>query len=77
MDRCLVLKNLLVEGISGIGFAFKPIQRRIADEINRLWAATALLDAEKRFRKVRGHMHMKKLIESLKTFSIEHRKEVA
>jgi hypothetical protein len=40
-------------------------------------AATALLDAEKRFRKVRGHVHMNKLIESLKTLSVEHNQEVA
>lgn len=41
------------------------------------WAATALLDAEKRFNKVRGHMHMGKLIESLKTFRIAQKQEVA
>lgn len=41
------------------------------------WAATSLLAAEKRFRKVRGHMHMPKLIEALKTFSIDLQKEVA
>jgi len=41
------------------------------------WAATSLLAAEKRFRKVRGHMHMPKLIEALKTFSIDLQSEVA
>lgn len=41
------------------------------------WAATALLDAEKRFNRVRGHLHISKLVESLKTFSIERREEVA
>jgi putative transposase len=41
------------------------------------WAATALLDAEKRFNKVRGYMHLGKLIESLKTFRIESKAEVA
>lgn len=41
------------------------------------WAATALLDAEKRFNKVRGHIHLGKLIEALKTFRIENKVEVA
>lgn len=41
------------------------------------WAATALLEAEKRFNKVRGHMHMPKLIEALKTFSVDLKEEVA
>lgn len=41
------------------------------------WAATTLLNAEKRFRKVKGYMHMPKLIESLKTFSVDLQQEVA
>lgn len=41
------------------------------------WAATTLLEAEKRFNRVRGHLHIAKLVESLKTFSIEERSEVA
>jgi len=41
------------------------------------WSATTLLDAEKRFRRVRGHIHIPKLVECLKTFAVENRKEVA
>lgn len=41
------------------------------------WAATTLLEAEKRFRRVRGHVHIIKLVEQLKTFSIERQSEVA
>jgi putative transposase len=41
------------------------------------WAATTLLAAEKRFKKVRGHMHMQKLVEALKTFVVDLQEEVA
>ena len=41
------------------------------------WAATTLLDAEKRFRKVRGYLHLPKLIEEMKTFCVEQKSEVA
>jgi transposase-like protein len=41
------------------------------------WAATTLLAAEKRFKKVKGFMHIPKLVEELKTFSVELKKEVA
>lgn len=34
-------------------------------------------EAEKRFNRVRGHLHLTKLVESLKTFAIEQRSEVA
>lgn len=41
------------------------------------WAATALLDAEKRLKRVRGYMYLEQLLERLKTFSIEQQQEVA
>lgn len=41
------------------------------------WAATTLLEAEQRFNRVRGHLHITKLVESLKSFAIEQRSEVA
>ena len=41
------------------------------------WAATTLLEAEKRFNRVRGYLHITKLVESLKTFAIEQQSEVA
>lgn len=41
------------------------------------WAATTLLEAEKRFHRVRGHLYITKLVECLKTFAIERRSEVA
>ena len=41
------------------------------------WAATTLLEAEKRFNRVRGYLHITKLVECLKTFAIEQRSEVA
>jgi len=41
------------------------------------WAATTLLEAEKRFHRVRGHMYISKLVECLKTFAIEQQSEVA
>ena len=41
------------------------------------WAATALLAAETRFKKVKGHMHMPKLIEAMKTFAVDLQQEVA
>lgn len=41
------------------------------------WAATTLLDAEKRFHRVRGHLYITKLVECLKSFAIEQRSEVA
>jgi putative transposase len=41
------------------------------------WAATTLLDAEKRFHRVRGHLYITRLVESLKSFGIEKQTEVA
>lgn len=41
------------------------------------WAATTLLDAEKRFHRVRGHLYITKLVECLKNFGIERQSEVA
>ena len=41
------------------------------------WAATALLEAESRFRKIKGHLHLPKLIEAMETLSVEVRSEVA
>lgn len=46
------------------------------DQIAR-WAATTLLDAETKFRKVRGFMHMYRLIDELKKIGIESQTEVA
>ena len=41
------------------------------------WAATSLLAAEKRFKKVRGYLHLPELIEALKIFSVDLQAELA
>ena len=41
------------------------------------WAATTLLEAEKRFHKVRGFMHLGRLMEDLKKFVVDQKQEVA
>ena len=46
------------------------------DQVLR-WAATTALESEKRFKRVRGHIYLPKLIENLKNFVIENKAEVA
>jgi transposase-like protein len=46
------------------------------DQVLR-WAATTALESEKRFHRIPGFIYLPKLIESLKTFAIENKTEVA
>lgn len=46
------------------------------DQVLR-WAATTITEAERRFIKVKGFMHLPKLVEELKIFGIEKKEEVA
>jgi len=50
--------------------------RSSPDQVGR-WAATILLEAETRFRTVKGFMHLPKLKEELKNLTIEKQNEVA
>lgn len=50
--------------------------RSSPDQVGR-WAATVLLETEKRFRTIKGFMHLSKLKEELKNFTIEKQNEVA
>ncbi len=41
------------------------------------WAATSLMDAEQRFHRVAGYLHLPRLMETLKIYSIEKQTDVA
>jgi len=47
-----------------------------SDQVSR-WSATILLDAEKRFRTLKGYKDIAKLIAELKTFNLQEQLEVA
>lgn len=66
LERTLAVTNAIENLFSSIRDICRRVKRWTGGKMVLRWSATGLLEAEKKFRRVRGHKHMNRLVQSLK-----------
>ena len=64
--------NIIENLNSGVEHYPRNVKRRRGGQMIQRWVASALRDAEKRFRRVRGHADMHHLISALDALASTH-----
>jgi transposase-like protein len=66
LERALVVTNAIENLFSSIRTISGRVKRWTGGKMVLRWSAAGLLEAEKKFRRIRGYKHMNRLIEALK-----------
>ena len=66
LEKSLVVTNAIENIFSSVRKISRRVKRWTGGKMVLRWSAAGLLEAEKKFRRIRGYKHLRKLEEALK-----------